>query len=198
MNKMIGFLKAILRGFSQVMLRSNSLTGLLLLLGIFYSSWIMGLGALIGVFASTIAASILNYKKQDIHNGLYGFNGVLVGISLLLLFKISILLIILIAFGSVLSSLIMNYMRSRKLPAYTFPFVLSSWFLIVLIKSLNLVSSQSQELAKAANLDIASSLSYGFGQVMFQASMVSGIIFFIAILISSRKSAIYALLGSAL
>jgi urea transporter len=33
---------------------------------------------------------------------------------------------------------------------------------------------------------------------MFQASMVSGIIFFIAILINSRKSAIYALLGSAL
>ncbi len=198
MNKMIGFLKAILRGFSQVMLQNNPLTGLLFIIGIFYNSWILGLGALIGVFASTIVAFILNYKKQDIYDGLYGFNGVLVGISLLFLFKSSILLIILIVFGSVLSSLIMNYMRSRKLSPYTFPFVLSSWFLIFLTKFLNLLPSQSQELAKAVNLDIASSLSYGFGQVMFQASMVSGIIFLIAILINSRKSAIYALLGSAL
>jgi len=195
---MIDFLKVILRGFSQVMLQNNSTTGLLFLIGVFYNSWVMGLGALIGVSASTIAAFILNYKRQDVDNGLYGFNGVLVGISLLFFFKISILLVLLIIFGSVISSLIMNYMRRKKLAPYTFPFVVSSWLLIALIKYLNLVPSQSQELAEAVSLDIASSLSYGFGQVMFQASMVSGIIFFIAILINSRKYAVYALLGSAL
>lgn len=195
---MIDFLKVILRGFSQVMLQNNSITGLLFLIGILYNSWIMGLGALIGVSTSTIAAFILNYEKQDINNGLYGFNGALVGISLLFFFKANALLIVLIVFGSILSSLIMNYMRNRKLSPYTFPFVLSSWFLIALIKSLNLIQLQSQELAKAVSLDIASSLSYGFGQVMFQASMVSGIVFFTAVLINSRRSAIYALLGSAI
>lgn len=194
---MIDFLKVILRGFGQVMLQNNPVTGLLFLIGIFYNSWVMGLGALIGVFTSTIAAFILNYKKQDIHDGLYGFNGVLVGISLLLFFKISIVSIVLIVLGSILSTLIMNYMHSRKLSPYTFPFVLSSWFFIALIKSLNLIPSQSQQIAEVTNLD-ATSLSYGLGQVMFQANTISGIIFLIAILINSRKSAVYALIGSIL
>ena len=190
------FLKIILRGISQVMLQNNAVTGLLFLIGIFYNSWIMGLGALIGVFTSTITSFILNYKKKDVYDGLYGFNGTLTGIALFSLFKINILLISFVILGSILSSIIMNFMHKRKLFPYTFPFVLSTWVLIILIKALNLIPIQAQELIKMTNLNITSSLSMGFGQVMFQASIVTGFIFLIAILINSRVSAVYALIGS--
>lgn len=191
-------IKIILRGVSQVMLQNNAFTGLLFLIAIFYNSWIMGLGALIGVIISTITAFILNYEKKDINDGLYGFNGTLVGIALFFFFKINILLICLVILGSILSSIIMNFMHKRKLYPYTFPFVLSTWILIVFIKFLNLIPFQTQELIKAENLNILSSLSIGFGQVMFQANIITGIIFFIAILINSRISAIYALIGSSI
>lgn len=194
--KSIDFLKILLRGISQVMLQNNTLTGLLFLVGIFYNSWLMGLGALIGVFTSTITAFILNYKKKDIYNGLYGFNGVLIGIALVFFFKVNILLVCLIILGSISSSIIMHFMHEKKLAPYTFPFVLSTWFLIFLIKFFNFVPPKTQELTDAVNLAIIPSLSTGFGQVMFQASVATGIIFLIGILMNSRISAIYAFIGS--
>ncbi|MFA6098718.1 MAG: urea transporter, partial [Patescibacteria group bacterium] len=42
------FIKILLRGVSQVMLQNNAFTGALFLFGIFYNSWIMGLGAILG------------------------------------------------------------------------------------------------------------------------------------------------------
>jgi len=156
----------------------------------------MGLGALIGVFTSTITAFILNYKKRDVYNGLYGFNGVLIGIALLFFFKVNILLICLIILGSILSSIIMHFIHEKKLAPYTFPFVLPAWLLIFLINFFDLVPLNAQEWINTGNLNIISSLSMGFGQVMFQASIVTGIIFLIGILINSKRAAIYAFIGS--
>lgn len=178
------------------MLQNNAMTGLLFLTGIFYNSWLLGLGALIGVLMSTATAFILNYKKADIYNGLYGFNGILLGIALFFFFKINILLIIFVIFGSVLSSVIMDYMHNRNLSPFTFPFVLSAWIIIILIKSFNLTTQTTQELIKTTHLNVLSSLSMGFGQVMFQASVITGIIFLLAILINSRITAIYGFIGS--
>ena len=76
------YIKTILRGVGQVMLQNNALTGLLFLAGIFYNSWLMGLGAIAGNFISTISAKFLKYSEEDIKNGLYGFNGTLVGIAI--------------------------------------------------------------------------------------------------------------------
>ena len=195
-KRMIELSKIILRGISQVMLLNNPLTGFLFLVGIFYNSWMMGIGALIGVFTGTITALALDYRDKDVKDGLYGFNGALAGVALFFFFKADILLIPLVIAGSFLSSIIMNHMIKRKLSPYTFPFVLSTWALIILIKLLDLVPEQAQGLFKAVNLDMISALSMGFGQVMFQASIITGIIFFIAILINSRMSAIYAFIGS--
>ena len=85
--KFFDFIKIILRGISQVFLQNNIFTGLLFLIGILYNSRLMALGALLGVIISTITAILLNYNKKDINNGLYGFNGTLVGIALLFFFK---------------------------------------------------------------------------------------------------------------
>lgn len=90
----------------------------------------------------------------------------------------------------------MNYMRSRNLSPFTFPFVLSAWIVIILIKSFHLITPITQELTETTNLDALSSLSMGFGQVMFQASIITGIIFLVAILINSRIAAVYGLVGS--
>lgn len=190
------FLSTLLRGMSKIMLQTNEITGLLFLIGIFYNSWIMGLGAVTGLLFGTLTAFVLNYKKEDIRDGYYGFNGALVGVALPFFFQIDALLVGFIIFGAVLSSIIMNFMYERKLAPYTFPFVLSTWVLILLIGYLGLLTPQTSVLASASGLDIISSLTMGFGQVMFQANIITGIIFLIAILVSSRISAVYAGIGS--
>ena len=190
------FLSTLLKGMSKIMLQTNEITGLLFLIGIFYNSWIMGLGAVGGLLFGTLTALILNYKKEDVQEGYYGFNGALVGVALPFFFQVDALLVGFIVFGAVLSSVIMNFMYERKLAPYTFPFVLATWILILLIGYLGLLTPQTLVLASAASLDIIPSLTMGFGQVLFQANIITGIIFLLAILVSSRISALYALTGS--
>ena len=69
------------RGIGQVMFQNNALSGLLMLIGIFLNSWQMGLLAVSGNIISTLTARISGYDCDDIKNGLYGFNGTLVGIA---------------------------------------------------------------------------------------------------------------------
>jgi len=192
------FFKTILRGFSQVMLQNNALTGLLFLLGILYNSWAMAIGALIGVLVSTLSAKLFGYNKEDIKNGLYGFNGVLVGIALVFFFELNLKSIIILILASVISSFVMKKMSGRALPPYTAPFVISTWVAFAFIIILNLMSLPNNVLAVASKLNIISALSMGLGQVMFQGSIITGIIFFIALLVNSRRVAIYGLGGSML
>ena len=49
--------------------------------GIACNSWILALLALAGNIVSTLTACLCKYSREDIRNGLYGFNGTLVGID---------------------------------------------------------------------------------------------------------------------
>ncbi|MFA5995560.1 MAG: urea transporter [Patescibacteria group bacterium] len=120
-------IKIILRGVGQVMLQNNALTGLLFLAGIFYNSWLMGLGAIAGNIISTISAKFLKYSDEDIKNGLYGFNGTLVGIAIWFFFEVNIYTVIAIIIGAVLSTVIMQTMKKR-MPAFTAPFVIATCY----------------------------------------------------------------------
>jgi urea transporter len=188
-------LKIIFKGMGQVMLQNSAVTGFLFLVGIFFNSWTMGIGALTGVVAGTVTAFFLGYDRKDIRKGLYGFNGTLAGVAIVFFFGFSALSLSFVILGSALSSLIMNFMHERKLCPYTFPFVLSTWIFIILIKVFNILPLQAEGAFQAREL-IISSIGMGFGQVMFQANIITGFVFFLAVLVNSRYSAAYGLLGS--
>lgn len=195
---MRNYIKIILRGVGQVMLQNNALTGLLFLAGIFYNSWLMGLGAIAGNIVGTISAILLKYSKEDIQNGLYGFNGTLVGIAVWFFFEVNVYTFLAIIVGAMLSAVIMHEMNKR-IPAFTAPFVISAWIVIFGIKMFNSAFFLSTTLLpQNISFNLFSAISMGAGQVMFQVSMVAGIIFFLAILVNSRVAAIYAFYGSLL
>ncbi len=190
-------IKIILRGIGQVFFQNNALTGLIFIIGIFYNSWILGLGALLGNIVSNYSAKILKYKKEDIENGLYGFNGTLVGIAILFFFKLNIITIIAIILGAILSSIIMFYIKD-KIPALTSPFVVSAWIFIYIIififPSYILNSPETTENI----FNIFKSTTKGFGEVMFQDNIITGLFFMAGILVNSFKDFSYALYGSIL
>ena len=190
-------IKVILRGIGQVMLQNNAWTGLFFLLGISYNSWIMGLGAILGTFVGTISAKILKYSKDDIKNGLYGFNGTLVGIAIYYFFHFNFYTLIAIIIGSILSTVLMHEIK-EKIPAYTSPFVLSTWIILFIIGLLKLAPSIIHYNLIFNSFNYIISIFTGVGQVMFQGSVITGFLFLIGIIINSRKSAIYAIYGSIL
>jgi len=188
-------IKTILCGFGQVMLQNNALTGLMFLIGIFYNSWPMGLGAILGNIIGTISAALLRYSRDDIKNGLYGFNGTLVGIAVWFYFGINILTTSAIIAGAFLSAIVMHIIKKR-ISALTAPFVISTWVVIFGLKFLYPASAMALPLPQSDSLNLLSAVSMGFGQVMSQENIVTGLIFFIAILVNSRNAAIFALYGS--
>ena len=190
------FAEIIFRGISQIFLLNNVITGILFLAGVFYNSWPIGMGAVIGVLTGTFTALLFKYKRDDINNGLYGYNGALVGLAAIYFFGLHIPSVIAMFFGAILSSIIMHFMIKRKLPPFTAPFIISTWILMATILTLHIIPLQAAQLPDASNLEIIPALSRGIGQVMFQENMITGIILFIGILVSSRISALYALLGT--
>lgn len=190
------FAEIFFRGISQIFLLNNVITGILFLAGAFYNSWLIGIGAVIGVLAGTFTALLLKYKREDINQGLYGYNGALVGLATVYFFGFNVPAIISLFFGAVLSSIIMHFMTKRKLPPFTAPFIISTWILMAIILTLNIMPLQAAQSSNAGNLEIIPALSRGIGQVMFQENIITGIILFIGILVCSRISAVYALLGT--
>ncbi|WP_312820710.1 urea transporter [Kaistella carnis] len=186
------FIEIILRGVGQVLFQNNYLSGLLFLTGIFYNSWLFGLAAIAGTIISTVSAQILNYSKEDIKNGLFGFNGALTGIAILVFFEPTLGSIVALIVGSVLSTVVMNFLK-KIVPPFTAPFVLVTW---ILIYSLVYIFKFPLETEPSSAVDysfqIIESSGKSFGQVMFQNNAVTGFLFLVAILINDKLAALYA------
>ncbi|MFH0776500.1 MAG: urea transporter [Patescibacteria group bacterium] len=189
------YLQTFLRGIGQVMFQNNAWTGLLFLAGIFYNSWLLGLGALLGGALSNIFAVLFRYRQKEIHAGLYGFNGALLGIAVWFYCVPNLASTLAIIFGAALTTWLMHFFK-QKIPSLTAPFVLSAWLTIFALRFFNLATFNLLATTPQNHFDLFSSLSLGLGQVMFQANFVTGIIFLIAILLSSRRAAFYASYGA--
>jgi urea transporter len=195
--------RALLNGFSQIFLQAHPGCGLLVLLAIAIGAPQLLGGALLGCLGSTLTAQRRGYAKADIELGLYGYNGVLLGLLISLQFAWSALLPLLIILSAGASSLLLaawvQRMRERQwLPAFTFPFVGLSWLLLWLAPVLQLelapaIPSQAQPLDWWASL-IA--MARGLGQVIFLDQPLAGVCLLLGLLLTDRRAACWALLGS--
>ena len=91
----------------------------------------MGILALGGNIISTLTAYFSGYGRDDIKNGLYGFNGTLVGIAVGVFMELSIGSLLLMAVASCISTWISRLFNLQSsLPGFTAPFILSVWGLL--------------------------------------------------------------------
>ena len=196
--------RALLNGFSQIFLQAHPGCGLLVLLAIALGAPQLLGGALLGGLSSTLTAQRRGYAKADIELGLYGYNGVLLGMLISLQFSWSALLPLLIIVSAGLSSLMLAawMQRSRErhwLPAFTFPFVGLSWLLLWLAPALQLELQQALP-SPAQPLDWWASLvamARGLGQVIFLDHPLAGVCLLLGLLLADRRAACWAVLGSA-
>jgi len=190
------------RGIGQVMFQNNALSGLLMLIGIFLNSWQMGILAVCGNIISTLTAHFSGYKYDDIKNGLYGFNGTLVGIAVGVFLQLSVGSLIMLIIASALSTWIAYFFsQQRLLPGFTAPFILAVWGMLGVCSWLipDLLSVSYTVIDTTQNINYFQAFCLGIGQVMFQGNTVlSGLFFLIGILINSRKTSLYTILGALL
>ena len=189
---------AFLRGLSQIMLQENAATGLLFLIAITLGSPSLLLGTAIGATVGTLVAKLLKIDDEKINQGLFGYNSALVGMAIFYFFDINLASVLLILFGSILSSHMLNglFKLGFKVPAYTAPFVVSTWLMLMLAPHLGL----SLNIMSPVPVVDTGLLSYvgAVGQVMFQQSTLVSLLFIIALAFHSMRAAIWAMLASGL
>ncbi|WP_199120182.1 urea transporter [Pedobacter sp. ASV28] len=189
-------IKPFFKGIGQIMLQNNAWTGLLFMVGICCGSYVMGIAAIFAVITGTTTAMLLKYPNDEISDGLYGFSAALVGVALICFFQPTVATWAAILIGSVLATVIQRLFIAKKIPAFTFPFILVTWLFLCLFHYFpSLVKPQ---LASNDTNNYLTLFAHGFGQVIFQVNIWAGILFMIGIFISRPIAAIYAIVGIAL
>ncbi|XP_065140573.1 urea transporter 2 isoform X2 [Paramisgurnus dabryanus] len=205
----------VLRGAAQVMFVNNPLSGLIIFAGLILQNRWWALNGFVGTLFATISALILCQNRGAIAAGLYGYNGILVGLLMAvfsnagdwywwLLFPNIFMSMACPIVSSALASI-----NSRwDLPVFTLPFNIlvclhmvatghyNHYFPQVLIQprtSLPNITWSEMDYAK-----LFRSIPVGIGQVYGCDNPWTGGIFMIALFISSPVTCAHATIGSAI
>ncbi|MBQ8873753.1 MAG: urea transporter, partial [Bacteroides sp.] len=136
----MAFIRTMLKGAGQVMFQGNTMTGLFFLLGILWGAIAEGrpsvmIGALVGLITSTLTGYLLNQPDNDGKEGLWGFNGILVGCAFPTFLgntpQMWFALILCAALTTWVRTGFNNVMAPWKTNSFTFPFVFCTWIFLL-------------------------------------------------------------------
>jgi urea transporter len=191
------FVLAAFRGIGQVFFQENALTGAIFVAGIALSSPRMAVGAVAGALIGTLVAQALKFEEADAAAGIYGFNATLVGIATLFFFEPRAASIACLIVGCIAATLLtMLVRRFAPFPTYTAPFVVTTWILFLAGGALAFPAVAPG--APLASLHFAGAVARGVGQVMFQGSVWTGLLFLIGIAVNNWRHAAWTAAASAL
>jgi urea transporter len=217
-NPVVGFIDIALRGAGQVMFQNNPLTGLLFIIGITWGAVAadmpqVAIGSVLGLIVATGMAWLLRVDADSRGMGLYGFNGILVGAALPTFLDVEPMLWAYVIVGAAVSTVAMlaiaNVMKTWEVPALTFPFVLTTWLLLLAAYAFSstpiasmgppAVPAEITPGAAAATIDVqmlADSFFGGISQVFLIDNVITGLIFIVALAVSSVWSAVFGMVGA--
>lgn len=208
---------ALLRGAGQVMFQGNALTGFFFLLGIFWGAYesdtpAVAWGAVVGLLSSTLAGMMLREPANEGDEGLWGFNGILVGCAFPTFLANTPLMWLALIFSAMLTTWARrgfnHVMKPWKTNSFTFPFVFISWIFLFASRMLKGMPPEylafpelSAHLSSAVDLTPGSLMLYwlkGISQVFLINSWIAGLFFLVGLYLCNRWAAMWAAIGSAM
>lgn len=191
-------IKTTLVGIGQIFLQDNGWSGLLITIAMFFSHWTLGVTCFLGALIGTLTAKALKYKEEDIDFGLYGFNGSLAYMCALFTFGLvdasNPIIWIIGAVAAVISTIIMNLFVRNGKTAFTFPFVVTCWFLcwgIAKVELFGLTQTTPPLPDYTGTIEAITTPFFGWAEVNFGASFVTGLLIFLALAVSSPSVAMW-------
>ena len=210
--------RTVLRGAGQVMFQQSAWTGLLFLAGIFWGAYAsgtpqVGWGALVGLVAATVAGKMmgLNSSQSDGLEGLWGFNGILVGCAFPTFLGDNWMMWVSLILCAMITTWVRkgfnNVMAAWKVSSFTFPFVFMTWMFLFAARyfqSLDPFGLSTPEITipETGQLvcdfgDLVVWWLKGISQVFLIDNWVTGIFFLVGLALCSRWAAIWAAVASA-
>lgn len=221
-NPILRFVDVNLRGAGQVIFQNNPWTGALFLVAIGWGAVQGGaiqiiVGAVVALIVATVTAMLLEADEDSLRQGLFGFNGVLVGCAVPTFLAPTPSMWALLVIGAATSTVVMlavsNVMKTWGTPALTFPFVLTTWFLMLAAYSFGTVTIDGMGPPALAHAATAAAMTpaeaeadamglliawlKGPAQVFLIDNWLSGVLVVIGLAVSSPWAAGFALAGAA-
>ena len=207
-----------LRGIGQVMFQNNPLTGAFFLAAIGWGSYAAGvpqvaIAGVVAVVVATLTAQWLRVDKEALHSGLYGYNGILVGLALATFLAPGALLWVYVVLGAAVSVVVMLGTANVVKPwggALTFPFVLTTWLLLLAtygfsglagtaLPSGSVVTAfQPYEASPLKLVDLVQGVLQSISQVFLKGSGVAALLLLAGLAVNSLAAAAFALAGAIL
>jgi urea transporter len=174
----------------------------------------VGIAGLVAVVVATLTAQWLHADAASLASGLYGYIAFLVGLALATFLAPGALLwgyVVLGAAVSVVALLgIANAVRTWGVSALTFPFVLTTWVLLLAtygfsglvgtaLPSARVITAfQPHEGSPFDIVDLAQGVLHSISQVFLKGSAVAALLLLVGLAVSSRVAAAFALAGAIL
>lgn len=213
------WLDSSLRGSGQVIFMAHRGSGAVNLLALAWGAWAGGtrwsvvLGAVAGLLVATAAAGPMRLAVESRRAGLYGFNGLLVGAAFPTFLAptplVWVLLLLACAASTVVTRALERTLAPWQLPGLTFPFVLTTW--LVLLAAYPLAGLPITGLPPAALAAPTGALGalpgaaewlratlVSVAQVFFVDDPGAGALFLLALALASPRAALLAAGGAAL
>ncbi|KWV60217.1 urea transporter [Bradyrhizobium macuxiense] len=212
------FLDINLRGIGQVMFQNNPLSGALFLVAIAWGSYAAGaprvaIAGVVAVVMSNLTAQWLRVDSESLHSGLYGFNGILVGLALATFLAPGPLLWVYVILGAAVSVVVMLATTNVVKPwggALTFPFVLITWLLLLATYGFSglagtalpsgavVTAFQPYKASPLQLIDLVQGVFLSISQVFLKASGIASLFLLAGLAVSSLAAATFALGGAIL
>jgi len=179
-----------------------------------------GLGGLIAVAISNLLAHYLGYNAYFMKSGLYGFNSLLVGLGVGLIFQPSVELYVLVAITAItcffLTIVFQGVLGKYGLPFLSIPFLVTIWIVSLSggqLTALNIsergiytynelfglgghtMVSLYNWLEALVSSSFIRIYFYSLGAIFFQTGLLAGIIISLGLLIYSRITFVLSILG---
>lgn len=187
---------ATLKGLGQIVFQANSWSGILILIGLLIGNWQCAIGGVIGSMLGAATAYLFHFDEENITNGIYGFNPSLSGIALFFFFGINLHSLLFVFIASFITPLFQHFFIKRNFSIFTFPFICVTWISFWIYNYFQIPYTNLDTYIPTFNYNTYFTGLNGFGQIIFQGNVFSGIALFIAIFIGNPFKAVVGLIAS--
>jgi urea transporter len=217
-SRVLRFVDINLRGIGQVMFQDNPLAGALFLIAIAWGSYAAGvpqvaIAGVVAVIVATLTALWLRVDDESLNAGLFGFNAVLVGLALATFLASGPLLWVYVILGAAISVVVMLATTNVVKPwggALTFPFVLTTWLLLLATYGFSglagtalpsgkvVTAFQPYQASPLQPIDLVSGVFQSISQVFLKGGGIAALLLLARLAVNSLAAAGFALGGAIL
>ena len=218
-NLFPGYLVSIANSYSQIFF-SNSKFFAIILIVVSFFDWVAGLSGILAVTITNTVAYLFGLNRMNIKGGYYGFNSLLMALSLGIYYQINPEFLIILFFASILTLFITvaleGVIGKYGIPYLSIPFLIACWMLTLATRQYTHLQISERGIYMMSEmyqlggirlvrlytwfeeLHIPNSFVMYFrslGAIFFQYNILAGVLIMVGLIVYSRIAFLLSLLG---